>query len=343
MLATVLATVLLMHIKRRANFRPPCTSPSPAPPTQGTTAIDNGRYMYAETVHVCNSKPVYQKGGSDGWVLYQPSGYSDWRVGSSDRATDCENTDVLQSDGNGGVCPDSPDGAGCAGKWWEESVQVSPTRYLGGSNPSIAVDAARACVGSPCGSHSTSCVADGTDQHVCTCEVGWWGATCDQTMAAAYIDMYGLTIPAPLLLAAMAGTPRPRTSAAASRSTRRAGAAPSGSSGWNVGTRPCTPRAARPPPATGNRVSSYATAASARIARTALAARGSGCRTPNISPTRASPSSLRTGGNNVGSQGQCDMIKLDGTRSVWGAKRAVEGSSRGRLMCIHLAAPMQPC
>ena len=104
--------------------------------------------------HVCNSKLVYPKGGSDGLVLYmyQPTGYSDWVVSTSDHATSCDEKG-FNAIASGGVCPDSPDGGGCAGKWMEYAV---------GPNPSLVVDATRPCVGSPCGPHSTSCVADST-------------------------------------------------------------------------------------------------------------------------------------------------------------------------------------
>ena len=88
--------------------------------------------LYAKTAHVCNDKPVYQKGGSDGGVLFRPSGRSYWMVDDSGGATSCENGGYLQSGGNGGVCPDSPDGAGCAGKWQE----AGSSGWV--NNPSVA-------------------------------------------------------------------------------------------------------------------------------------------------------------------------------------------------------------
>ena len=89
--------------------------------------------LYAKTAHVCSDKPVYQKGGSDGDVLFQPTGHSDWMVGPSDRATSCEDSGYLESFGNGADCPNSPDGAGCEGKWqeWDGSDW--------NHNPSLAV------------------------------------------------------------------------------------------------------------------------------------------------------------------------------------------------------------
>ena len=95
-------------------------------------ALLNG--LYNKTAYVCQDKPVYQKGGSDGYVLYQPSGESYWMAGNSDHATDCNSGGLLDSSGNGGVCPDSPAGAGCAGKWYEVN-----DRHNWVPNPSFAV------------------------------------------------------------------------------------------------------------------------------------------------------------------------------------------------------------
>ena len=102
--------------------------------------------LYAKTAHVYSGKPVYQKGGSDGYVLFQPfdPGYSYrpaesyWMVGDSGHATSCVNTGYLSSYGNGGVCPDSPDCAGCAGKWREWDVHVGWV-----NNPSLTVVASQ--------------------------------------------------------------------------------------------------------------------------------------------------------------------------------------------------------
>ena len=172
--------------------------------------------LYFNTAHVCSGKPVYQKGGSNGYVrvFFQSNGHSYWEVSDSGSGTSCVASGYLYSNGNGAVCPASPDGAGCTGKW-QESVGSG---YV--LNPSLAVDATRACVGSPCGSRSTSCV--GTD-HICTCAVGWMGATCDR------VD--GFNISGATSSITTACTSRPRTSATASRSTRwtRANIRPSSS------------------------------------------------------------------------------------------------------------------
>ena len=75
--------------------------------------------VYSQTAHVCNGKPVYQKGGEDGYVLFQPSGLSYWEVSLSERRLDCMAAGYLMS--YHGDCPASPDGASCAGKWYENT------------------------------------------------------------------------------------------------------------------------------------------------------------------------------------------------------------------------------
>ena len=72
---------------------------------------------YTKTAHVCHGRPVYQKGGGDGPVLYQSDYRRDWDISSSDHATSCEtdNSIIYVYGGNG--CAESPDGGGCAGNW----------------------------------------------------------------------------------------------------------------------------------------------------------------------------------------------------------------------------------
>ncbi len=78
----------------------------------------DGRYYRLSTE--CSGKPVYQQqGGLSGYVLYQPTGTSCWIVGPSDHATSCASDAYIRSCGNGGVCPASPDGSGCEGRWQE--------------------------------------------------------------------------------------------------------------------------------------------------------------------------------------------------------------------------------
>eukprot|EP01045_Picozoa_sp_COSAG04_P021957 COSAG04_NODE_2414_length_4173_cov_3.250859_2_plen_468_part_00 len=102
----------------------------------------NGRYeaLAAE----CNGKPVYQKGGSGGTVLFQPTGRSNWMVGSSaalpssGSSESCAYVGWINSALGGGVCAASPDGAGCAGRFWE----WPPTAPGWEAAPSIAMEAA---------------------------------------------------------------------------------------------------------------------------------------------------------------------------------------------------------
>ena len=98
----------------------------------------DGRYerLAAE----CSGKPVYQLGGEGGYVLFQPTNRSFWVVSYSDHSTSCENSGVIKSSGNGGACPLSPDGGGCAGRWqeyvWQEYAwQDAPRLAVSSSDP----------------------------------------------------------------------------------------------------------------------------------------------------------------------------------------------------------------
>ena len=82
--------------------------------TQGSS---NGRYERLADAE-CNGKPVYQLGGYN-YVLFQPTDTSYWLMGPSGRAADCLDTVFIRSNGDGGVCPLSPDGGGCVGRWQE--------------------------------------------------------------------------------------------------------------------------------------------------------------------------------------------------------------------------------
>ena len=66
----------------------------------------------------CNGKPAYQS-SIGGFVLFQPTDRSSWMMGPSTRLLDCVSTGWIRSNGNGGSCPATPDGAGCAGGWQE--------------------------------------------------------------------------------------------------------------------------------------------------------------------------------------------------------------------------------
>jgi len=75
---------------------------------------------YDRLSYECSGKPMYrQVGGLSGYVLFQPTGELDWMVSVSDHAASCASSGVIRSNGNGGVCPASPDGSGCEGRWQE--------------------------------------------------------------------------------------------------------------------------------------------------------------------------------------------------------------------------------
>ena len=74
----------------------------------------------------CNNRPVYsQFGEAQGYILFQPTGFSSWWIGDTDDWTDgvpdCEAAGQIKSNGNGGECPLSPDAAGCVGLWKENT------------------------------------------------------------------------------------------------------------------------------------------------------------------------------------------------------------------------------
>ena len=102
----------------------------------GATDDDcNGRYL--RLGEQCNGKPVYQRGGSEGTVLFQSLEFEDedpiWYVvprsefdryegGISRVFTGCDTGDwaaQISSDGTDASCPESPDGDGCQGRWQE--------------------------------------------------------------------------------------------------------------------------------------------------------------------------------------------------------------------------------
>ena len=75
---------------------------------------------YTKTAHVCHGKPVYQKGGGDGPVLYRESNNGDWDISSSDHATSCAmENDIIWVNGKFYGCAESPDGGGCARHWYD--------------------------------------------------------------------------------------------------------------------------------------------------------------------------------------------------------------------------------
>ena len=83
---------------------------------------------YTKTAHVCHGKPVYQKGGGDGPVLY--SYYGEWDISSSDHATSCtHDSSIIWVNGGSYGCAESPDSGGCAGHWHDH----------GNTNPQLTV------------------------------------------------------------------------------------------------------------------------------------------------------------------------------------------------------------
>ena len=82
---------------------------------------------YAQIAYVCAGLPVYQKGGSDGLVLYQQDGYKYWHVGAAAQATNASGPPGTTNCGymdpiyltSEGFCGASPAGAGCATQWSE--------------------------------------------------------------------------------------------------------------------------------------------------------------------------------------------------------------------------------
>jgi hypothetical protein len=113
---------------------------APAYVISGATNEDyNGRYQRNHTAQ-CNDKPIYWRGGSGGFVLFQDDEFIDedpiWYVvprsefnrdegrypaGTTPVFTGCDTGgwDGISSDGADSSCPESPDGDGCVGRWQE--------------------------------------------------------------------------------------------------------------------------------------------------------------------------------------------------------------------------------
>ena len=155
----------VVHSKMAPAYRVDGTAAHPASASQF-----DGTYYRMATAQ-CNGKPVYQLGGSDGgYVLFQPEGYSNWMIYTSDRATDCAATAHIESSGNGGSCAASPDGGGCSGKWQEYDMQGCDDAWC--NRPELSVTNPQ-CDGIHCGAHG-DCVGG-----VCVCEPAYSGAHCE--------------------------------------------------------------------------------------------------------------------------------------------------------------------
>jgi hypothetical protein len=123
---------------------------------------------YTKTNHICNGMPVWQKGGSDGYVLYRPQGYSHWNIGTSDHVKACYYDDDLLYPGSYSSCNGAPDNCN-TGDWEEHGsanpvVRVVPTWGTGG------------CAAIDCG-HGV-CIAQGAS-HSCACAYGFSGSQCE--------------------------------------------------------------------------------------------------------------------------------------------------------------------
>ncbi len=116
--------VLLVHIGLKRNQGYFCEGGNAAAGAYNISGATNSDYngLYVQTTHICNTRPVFQKGGLDGFVLFQPSGKSYWVVDINN--TSCDDIAYLSS--INGQCGERPDGADCAGIWieWEAVRQT---------------------------------------------------------------------------------------------------------------------------------------------------------------------------------------------------------------------------
>lgn len=129
---------------------------------------------YTKTTYICHGKAVWQKGGSTGPVLFM-DGNSDWDVGPSGRAKDCDggyvgSTTVYMYSQAQGNCPISPDRASCA-KSWQEHDSHNHAR----ANSALRVVASSGqCVDLPFQSKDGKTTCLGYEQrHLCTPDGGY--------------------------------------------------------------------------------------------------------------------------------------------------------------------------
>eukprot|EP01045_Picozoa_sp_COSAG04_P004904 COSAG04_NODE_220_length_19788_cov_11.583575_3_plen_2155_part_00 len=107
----------------------PLVEPGACPPSFTLSGAASNKFdgTYARLPRPrCNDKPVFQKGGADGYMLYQPTGYTSWWASTASHGKSCEaGAPSISSPGSSTCsrsdttcsCDASPDGAGCAGKW----------------------------------------------------------------------------------------------------------------------------------------------------------------------------------------------------------------------------------
>ena len=133
----------------------------------------------------CNGLPVYQLGGSDGMVLFQPTGSENWMIGGSNAAASCEKSGFLQTPADSAGCKNSPGAAGCVGQWLEAldtSWAKAPLVTL------LVCKTEFPCCGMDCGAHGIVAAGTGSSggahECSCSCAPGYTGAVCD--LANAY-------------------------------------------------------------------------------------------------------------------------------------------------------------
>ena len=155
----------------------------------GTERKYSGRYE--RLTSQCNGKPVYR---GPGYVLYQPENATDWVVdqaastpkdGEPAQGTACSQASrraAITSATGGGSCTLSPDGSGCAARWWE----FTGSRWQ--STPSLMVSTCSVddpCCGISCDTHGTM-VGDGVSKRCgCHCTDGYSGNFCQ--LSPSYI------------------------------------------------------------------------------------------------------------------------------------------------------------
>jgi hypothetical protein len=145
----------------------------------------DGQYLRLEAE--CNDKPVYELGGSDGYVLFQPTDTSKWMVRQGGYDSSCDSSGFISSSGNGGSCEASPDGDGCADKW-RENTHDCEAGDAWCNNPSFAVSTCpvdEPCCGIDCGEHGTLTGDGNTEQCGCSCSGDFVGDLCQ--LAPAYV------------------------------------------------------------------------------------------------------------------------------------------------------------
>jgi hypothetical protein len=162
-------------------------------PTLSVSSLGDSahRGTYVRTVATCAGKPIYQRDGQGGPVLFRPTdsrrAHAGWMVGAASpgpiqaqAASVCDRGGGHISSAPEAVCIHSPDGTGCAGRWhaWDgRHWSETPTVVVA---PLACPNASDLCCGVDCGTHG-SCDGSSGD---CVCRPPFFGPTC--TLAPAY-------------------------------------------------------------------------------------------------------------------------------------------------------------